>query len=283
MRYIDAQLVGGNLPEGWEQKVKEAENAVTGAQPEDRSAEVNRHSQLWKDLRDTLKGASNDKCWYCESIDIRSDNAVDHFRPKNAVAECIDHEGYWWLAFKWDNLRFCCTYCNCRRVDQAKGQGGGKADHFPLKDEARRAKTQADDLHDEEPLLLDPTVPADPTFLWFDETGQPVPNPVFGNDANSYPYKRAKTSIRLYHLDHTEVVERRKLLCSEIRRRVEEADRYFEKYDTGDGTARQAFEDVVRNLRGQLAADAPYSATARAMLMGLRGTHPVADVLLLAV
>jgi len=282
VRYISPQLVGNNLPNGWSQRAQQAENAVAAAQPEDKSAEVNRHSQVWQDLKETLRNVRRGKCWYCESIDIRSDNAVDHFRPKNAVTECPGHEGYWWLAFRWENYRFCCTFCNSRRVDQATGQGGGKAGHFPLQDETRRAHTPACNLYDEEPMLLDPTVKADPGFLWFDETGRAMPNPICCSNANGYPHKRVTVSIELYHLNHTDIVERRKDLCSDIRRRVEEADRYFGKYDTGDGTARQAFEDAVKDLQERLEANAPYSATARAMLMGLRSKHPVVEVILAA-
>lgn len=279
MRYIDLQPVERSLPNEWRQRAQQAENDVAGAQPQDRAAKVNRHSKVWQDLKGTLKSASHDKCWYCESIDIRSDNAVDHFRPKNAVAECPGHEGYWWLAFKWENFRFCCTYCNCRRIDQMTGIDGGKAAHFPLRDEARRAKTPADDLGDEEPMLLDPAVSADPGLLWFDENGQAAPNPIC-NSPNGYLSSRVENSIRFYHLNHPGVVDQRKALCSEIRRRLVEADRYFKKYSDGDGTARGAFDDAIKDLKGRLAARAPHSATARAMLMGLRGTHPFVDVVL---
>jgi len=282
VRYVNPQLVSQNLPNGWAQRAQHASYAVAAASPDNRAAEVNRHSTVWQELKGTLKAASHDKCWYCESVDIRSDNAVDHFRPKNAVAECPDHEGYWWLAFKWENYRFCCTLCNCRRVGQTEGEGGGKADHFPLRDEAHRAHKPADNLGNEEPMLLDPCVPGDPGFLWFDETGQVVPSPICGNDGNRYPHQRATASIELYHLNHTDIVERRKVLCFDIRRRVEEADRYFGRYVTGDGTARQAFDDAVRDLRERLAVNAAYSATARTMLMGLRGKHPLVDVILAA-
>lgn len=249
MRYIDSQVVGQCLPANWDQRAQQAANALAAARPQDRSAEVNRHCAVWQDLKDTLKQVSHDKCWYCESSDIRSDNAVDHFRPKSAVAECPDHEGYWWLAFKWENYRFCCTYCNCRRVDQETGQGGGKADHFPLRNEARRAYTPDDPPADEEPMLLDPCAPADPCLLWFDDTGQAVPSPFCGNDSNSYPRQRAATSIDILHLNQPALVERRKALCREVHRKVEDADRYFKKYDTGDGTARQAFDGTIRDLR----------------------------------
>ncbi len=248
----------------------------------DRSAEVNRRSAVWQDLKDTLRHASHEKCWYCESIDIRSDNAVDHFRPKNAVSECPGHEGYWWLAFKWENYRFCCTFCNCHRVNQTTKQGGGKADHFPLKEEAHRARSPDDRLDDEEPMLLDPCATSDPAHLWFDEDGQAAPNPICG-DQNSFPHRRATVSIHFFHLNHPGIVDQRKALCSVMRRRVEEADRYFQKYSAGDETARRAFADAVGDLKARLAARKPYSAAARAMLMGLRGTHPMVDMVLASI
>jgi len=282
VRHISPDLVRENLPDGWEARAQAAAEAVAAVQPEDRAAEVNNRSAIWKELKDTLKLVSHNKCWYCESVDARSDNAVDHYRPKNAVAECVEHDGYWWLAFSWKNYRFCCTFCNCRRSDQVRGTSGGKADHFPLRDEAHRAKTPADDLANEEPLLLDPMVSADPGFLWFDETGQAMPNPVCCGNVTGYTYKRADTSMLLYHLNHTDVVERRKALCAEIRRSVAEADRYFQKYDAGDGTGREAFENAVLAMRELLSPAADYSAAARAMLMGLRGSHPVVEAVLAA-
>lgn len=276
MRYIDPQTVSQNLPNGWDQKAKRAAEAVAAEQPENRAAKVNSRSDVWGALKDTLRKASHSKCWYCESIDIRSDNAVDHFRPKNAVAECPGHEGYWWLAFNWDNYRFCCTYCNSHH---AAGMGGGKATHFPLRDEAQRAKTPTDDVEAEEPILLDPTVAADPGMLWFDEDGMSVPHPLCGGPGN-YPYYRADVSIKFYHLNHADVRDQRKALCNEIRTHVEQADRYFKRYTNGDGTARIAFQDAIKNLKETLSADAPYSSTARSMLMGLRGTHPFVEVVL---
>jgi hypothetical protein len=272
--------VRDSLPDGWEARAQEAAEAVGAAQAAARPAEINKRSAVWQELKGTLRQASHDKCWYCESVDIRSDNAVDHYRPKNAVAECTDHHGYWWLAFKWENYRFCCTFCNCRRIDQETGAGGGKADHFPLWHEERRAKAPTDNLADEEPMLLDPSVPADPGFLWFDETGQAMPNPACCGDAGGYLCKRVDASRLLYHLNHTDIVERRKDLCAEVRRRSDKAARYFQRYDDGDGTAREAFEAAVADLAGLLSATAEYSATARAMLMGLRGTHPFVDVVL---
>lgn len=282
MRYIDPHLIEQRLPDDWSQRAAQARNDVTSAPPQARSQEVNRRSQIWQELKDTLRQISHNKCWYCESKEIRSDNAVDHFRPKNAVTECHGHEGYWWLAFRWENYRFCCTFCNCRRINQMTNEGGGKATHFPLRDETRRAHTPNANLDDEEPMLLDPCVSADPGLLWFEETGQAVPNPACGDGSDSYPRQRAIRSIEIYNLRQRDLVERRKELSLRIRRRVEDADRYFRRYQQGDTAARGAFEDAVRDLHGYLAGNAEYSSAARAMLKGLRGTHPVVEVILQA-
>src|SRR5262249_7698375 len=142
-----------------------------------------------------------------------------------------------------------------------------------------RAHRPADNLEDEEPMLLDPCAAADPGLLWFDESGQAGPSPLC-NDPNGYPYKRAATSIRLYHLNHPGIVDQRTILCLDIRHRVEEADRYFKKYSDGDRTARGAFADAIGDLKRALAESARHSATVTAMLMGLRGTHPVVDAVL---
>jgi hypothetical protein len=276
VRYIDPQIVRQKLPPGWEARAKRAAEAVAAEQPERRAAKVNSSSQIWRDLKETLKNVSHNKCWYCESREIRSDNAVDHFRPKNGVVECPEHEGYWWLAFRWENYRFCCTFCNSYH---SAGTGGGKATNFPLRDETRRAKTPADALEDEEPMLLDPMIAADPGMLWFDEDGRARANPVCCAPG-SYPYNRVDISIGVYHLNHRDIVDQRKALCNEIRTHVEQADRHFKRYTKGDSTARIAFQDSITNLKGTLSAEAPYSSTARAMLMGLRGTHPFVEVVL---
>jgi hypothetical protein len=283
MRYVDKTPVGQTLPQGWAQRASDAATAVAAVNPQARSGEVNARRVIWGDLKDTLRQVSQNKCWYCESIEIRSDNAVDHFRPKNRVAESAGHSGYWWLAFSWDNYRFSCTFCNSKRTSNDGEGGGGKADRFPLRVEATRAHNPGDDLTLEDPVLLDPCIAADPGLLWFDETGQAVPGPVCGADDNAYPRQRVLTSIEVYHLNQPDLVDQRKVLCTEIRRRVKDADKYFARYSAGDLSARAAFEDAVRDLRDCLDSRAAYSSIAHAMLMGLRGTHAFVDVILSAV
>ncbi len=77
-------------------------------------------------------------------------------------------------------------------------------------------------------------------------------------------------SIRHYHLDHINLVERRKELYAAIRQDVKIADKMGAKALKGDATARQSFQAMLRNLRKYLSPKEEYSSAAYALLMGLR-------------
>ncbi len=278
MRYINPKDVEANLPDGWEDKAQNAHEEVKGLCGKERAKAINDKSDVWKELKDVLKNASDGKCWYCESRQERSDNAVDHYRPKNRVAKCPDHEGYWWLAFEWSNYRYSCTFCNSRRVDKSHGTEGGKHDHFPLWDENKRALTENDDANAEQPLLLDPMCPADPLLLWFDEEGQAVPR--MRADSHPFLHERAAVSVELYHLNQVDAVERRKILAKRIKGLVKNADYYFTKYDQVDEVGKKGFSETLEELYNAMDDTTPYSAAARATLMGLRGESIIPDLVL---
>ena len=278
MRYIDLEMVRARLPAGWEEEAERAYQEIKDLDPIERARAINGRSHVWKALKEALEEASHKKCWYCESKEKRSDNPIDHFRPKNKVAECENHDGYWWLAFKWTNYRFSCTYCNSRRCDQRGGTTGGKHDHFPLIDEATRARQPEDEIEREEVELLDPTNASDPGLLWFNDEGQAVPK---YND-NPYPrlHRRAKTSIELYHLNHVDTVEYRRELGRRIRKLIEDSNRFFADYAGGDQNAIRGYERAIEELRGMIKEEAEFSATARSLLMGLRTESGVVDAIL---
>ena len=121
MRFIDIAFV--RPPENFDQKAAEAQA--------DGEENIGSHSDVWRDCKASLKQASFDKCYYCEMKDIRSDGAVDHYRPKSK---------YKWAAFHFDNFRFACTYCNSRRKDQKTGEIGGKG----VRDIKRRLDQRAE-------------------------------------------------------------------------------------------------------------------------------------------
>jgi uncharacterized protein (TIGR02646 family) len=267
VRTIDINNLDGHLPEGWQDGAAAALARLHDLDGEDRAKAIAGSAEIWTSLKDRLADLSHKKCWYCESMQIRSDMAVDHFRPKGRVCECPEHEGYWWLAFDWKNLRLSCTFCNSRRKDRSTGTTGGKGDHFPLVNEGRRARTLEDDIGREEPELLDPTRHDDPGMLWFDPDGQAVPR--YGQE-RLLARQRAERSIDLYNLNHVDICEQRLALSNKIKSLVDAGDRYLDEWLEGEPTARDAFGRAVAELRACAHARSEYSATARAALLGFR-------------
>jgi uncharacterized protein (TIGR02646 family) len=100
-----------------------------------------------KDVRAALWIMQNKKCCYCERRrDMNRESDIDHFRPKAEVTMAPNHKGYWWLAYDWKNLLFCCRYCN----------QSYKLNHFPVPDEGKRVGGAAQPLAQERAYLLDP-------------------------------------------------------------------------------------------------------------------------------
>lgn len=254
-------------------RAREALKELREADAEERGAIIDRNERLWRELKDVLERINHGKCWYCEAQENRSDNTVDHFRPKKRVAEAADHPGYWWLAFEWSNFRYTCTYCNSRRVDPEGNTEGGKQNHFPLLNEAQRAYDENDDLTLEEPKLLDPLNALDHLLLWFTDDGRAVPR--YDEQSHQRMASRASCSIATYHLNHRRLVDKRKMLYNFIHRHVESGKRNFARAVEGDISAEQALDDGLRVLMGLMSSTAEHSAAARAILSGLRHTdHP---------
>lgn len=89
------------------------------------------------DVRKQLMADQHRKCAYCECRVTEEYNDVEHYRPK---------EHYYWLGHQWDNLLYSCNLCN-RSFKKAA---------FPLVDENKRALSPADNIQDEEPLIINP-------------------------------------------------------------------------------------------------------------------------------
>ncbi len=103
-------------------------------------------------VKRALCRAQHGKCCFCESKVLHvAYGDVEHFRPKKGYcqrpSDPLSRPGYYWLAYAWANLFFCCQICNQRH----------KRNLFPLLDPKARVLTHKDDLTREEPLFLDPT------------------------------------------------------------------------------------------------------------------------------
>ncbi len=283
MRFVNDLVIEGELPPDVEQtaeealgyvreKVEEARQAaladhtsadlVREAMKRARSRAVNAKSKIWSDVGKVLRKIMHDKCWYCETYETRSDLPIDHFRPKNRVAECKEHEGYWWLAFDWRNYRFSCTFCNSRR--NFEESSGGKQDQFPLVNPEGRAWNPEDDLGKEKPFLLDPCDPDDPKLLTFLENG--FVSEAF-SDKERVEYKRAACSIISYHLNHNKAVKERKQCAVLIKRKIERIER-LESEEPITDVVRGEIKEIKKEIFLMIHPRAPYCTASTIYLRG---------------
>lgn len=103
------------------------------------------------DVKNALNHLQKGICCYCEAHYIATcPGDVEHFRPKNGYQQDKDDDlhqpGYYWLAYKWENLLYACEQCN--RIN--------KRNYFPLKDSTKRFNPDVKDISQEEPLLINP-------------------------------------------------------------------------------------------------------------------------------
>ena len=106
-----------------------------------------------KTVKKALLRAQYEKCCYCESKFLaNSPGDVEHYRPKGAVKQTdgqrVEHPGYYWLAYEWNNLLVSCADCN----------RSYKKDLFPLKNPDARARSHHDKIDDERPLFVNPAI-----------------------------------------------------------------------------------------------------------------------------
>lgn len=248
MRFVDNAFI--DLPDNWEDRAETATDALLAGEivADDRSA-------IWKDLKESLETLSNGRCWYCETNIPRTDNAVDHYRPKGKVQGVAladegksltrydivpEHSGYKWAAFKAENFRFSCQHCNEYRKD-LQGTAGGKWNYFPLVNEPQRAYEELDE-DNEVPALLDPCKRLDWRLLSYDKSGMPFSRFEEGSPEDT----KVKLSIRLYHLDQKRLNESRIAQWKLFKPLLDEAKKWYLKKLRQDQGADACFEKELR-------------------------------------
>ena len=209
-------------------------------------------------VKQALRKAQHGKCAFCESKITHIDHGdVEHFRPKAGYRQRPDgplvRPGYYWLAYKWSNVFFCCTLCNQTF----------KRNHFPLVNDKRRAACHHDDIKREQPLLIDPERDDPATFLEFDrEYAYPV---------GGHP--RGEATIRILGLNRQEMVERRRDALDLIRTLIEIRElmaRQAEEAPEPESRRRLAvIDERLDALEAKSRSDSTeYAAMKRAMLRG---------------
>jgi hypothetical protein len=133
--------------------------------------------KLWAELKQIfLSELFHDKCAYCEGNHASGYPAhVEHYRPKLLVTEgrlSIDHPGYFWLAYEWENLLLSCAHCNGSHYsirDGEKVSHQGKLNEFRIRgprvsEPSADPSTWQDELKAENPLLLSSYDDEDPSI-----------------------------------------------------------------------------------------------------------------------
>lgn len=167
-----------------------------------------------KDVKTALTAMTGGKCAYCEAdYDATQPSDVEHYRPKGAVDTDAGRlkPGYWWLAASWDNLLPSCIRCN-RAEGQLLYDGtelkSGKANLFPLLDDAHRASGIGQEAH-EVPLLIDPCRVLPGAHVRFvDDGGRSIAEEV-DQDSASLSARMARASIDVYGLNRSGLVKDR--------------------------------------------------------------------------
>lgn len=178
-----------------------------------------------QDVKRALETLFHGKCAYCETrYSISAPVDVEHYRPKNAVAEDKGHSGYWWLAMDWENLLPSCIDCNRRRGQVIVGPSSsleilaststpartnaGKKDCFPLAAHGTRATAETENLEDEHALLIDPCRDDPCQFLTYSfDPARPLGLVLPSGDENART--RGATSIQVYGLNRLALVQER--------------------------------------------------------------------------
>ncbi|AZP19229.1 hypothetical protein EJC51_26070 [Streptomyces aquilus] len=277
MIFVDIEEVGLRLSASWLASARKLKKDLAAAKSaKDRARIIDENSKLWRELKADLAAVSHGKCWYCETRDHRSDNAVDHYRPKSSV-KGTDHPGYWWLAFDYENFRFACTFCNSWR-NGPDGTAGGKSDYFPVLAGSERAKGPDDILSEEIPLLIDPCSATDVALLWFDETGQVSANPL-RVDLDNAGDEKVTTSTKYYHLDHVPLVEARRAVYAQILKLCDDADKAQRRWNASkQSSARDRYREAMNDLARSLKRTREYSAVAMCAIRSHRATSDSARI-----
>jgi len=110
------------------------------------------------------------KCCYCEQGIALESARLDHYRPResyvNTKDPTINHNGYYWLAYDWNNFLVLCEVCNSR-----------KSSKFPIEDVSTRAKNARakiklpeGSLGQEVPALINPRFEDPYEYYFIDES-----------------------------------------------------------------------------------------------------------------
>jgi hypothetical protein len=235
----------GNTWGDWKAKAQAATDEMISRHARAENIEID--ERLYKEQRLVLLGAFHNKCGYCEVLITAADHLgdIEHYRPKGRVTDeqgnlvllnnGQQHPGYFWLAYRWDNLFPACIACN-RPGAGPDGVKSGKWDCFPVL--GFRAERPGEESR-EHPILLSPR---------FDD---PYDHIVFNDELGIISGKtdRGSETIRKLGLNRDGLVELRKKAIRAAKLEFLESQHAFQRAD--DQRYRESRDTIRRCLSGQ--------------------------------
>jgi len=242
----------GSDNEEWLEKAQDLlELLADAADHAARCVIIEENEDFWKELREWLLLLSHDKCWYSEARDVFSYVDVEHFRPKTKVKRKPrgpEKDGYWWLAFDWQNYRIC-------------GQVGNrkKGIFFPLTEASQEATYNGLSIRNEIPILLDPCRDGDPELLAFGEDGAAGCHA----DADAFTELRVKETILRLNLNHAPLKRARRRIWQQCWQLIEDCRQLAPAAQQNAGPAEQ--QEILgkkAELTRMVNAESEFSAVA---------------------
>ncbi len=175
------------------------------------------------DIKEKLKSIYNDKCAFCEQeiiecIDNKLEDCsstIEHYRPKSI---------YYWLAYSWDNLLWCCHRCNQNKGNSFK----------ILKSQAELKKSFQEAIHCSAILYQDKEEP----FMIHPELESVLNKLTFENGIIDSNDSRVKYTIAICKLDREELNEKRLKIIKQFIIETKKRNRLNKSY-----------QDILDNLK----------------------------------
>lgn len=215
MRYI---RYVGKPPQELIEEANETTRLLEESESEDERKDIiKRKRKVYRKFHDWLLNLSYGKCWFSDTDSYFQHFDVEHFRPK---MQCKDgfgnkREGYWWLAFDWENLRICGNVGNRK-----------KGSFFPLAEGSHPATATSRDHSEEVPMLLDPINEYDASIVDFNQFGEIVPS----IGTSEFDEERLRVSVERYKLDFERLEEGRRLVWEECESLINLCQNQLKKY-----------------------------------------------------
>jgi hypothetical protein len=180
----------------------------------------------------------------------------------------LQKPGYYWLAASWDNLLPSCIDCNRERMQKIPDEAEptklkiikvGKANHFPLVDEAQRRLSHKSKKR-EEPLILDPTLDKPEKHLEF--TAEGIVRPAL---IRKKPSPKGGASIKVYALQRIGLVQERRARARMVLAQMQRVQEQIEdfKLRPNDKQLEQRLNRELAELKRYTQPEEPYAGMAR--------------------